>query len=102
MNKKDIEKLLKDINNGFREFKNCNNYVYPLDYVQYRTIKEYIQQLEVEKQKLIENNNKVLKLLIELKKELMEELKYNCTKREARMQLSIVDIILKTMEGEKK
>ena len=50
---REIEKVLKDINNGFREFKNCNNYIYPLDYVQYRTIKEYIQQLEVEKHILV-------------------------------------------------
>lgn len=54
---------------------------------------EYIQQLETEEQK-------VMKFLIECKKEYTEELKYNFTKRDARMQLLLVDKILEIMKGE--
>ncbi len=67
-----------------------------------RKQQEKIEQLEAEKTEAIEKDNKVLRFLLELKKELTEELKYNSTKREARPQLSIVDKILEIMKGEKK
>lgn len=46
LSKEEVEKILKDISNGFREFKSCDNYLYPLDTAQYNKIKEYIEQLE--------------------------------------------------------
>lgn len=52
---------------------------------------EYIDQLESDKQKLIEK-------LAEDKIELTEELKYNVTKREARMQLKLVDKYLEILK----
>lgn len=55
--------------------------------------KEYIQQLETKEQK-------VMKFLVECKKEYTEELKYNFTKRDARLQLLLVDKILEIMIGE--
>lgn len=55
---------------------------------------KYIEQLETREQNLIEK-------LLKNKKESMEELKYNVTKREARMQLQLVDNYLKILKGEK-
>lgn len=52
--KEEIEDVLQKIRNGFREFKDCNNYLYPLDLEQFNTIKNYIEQLETQKQDLIE------------------------------------------------
>lgn len=45
--------------------------------------------------------DKLLQYLLELKKLLTEELKYNCTKREANLQLEIVDSCLDIMRGGK-
>lgn len=57
------------------------------------TALEYIQQLEAKQQNL-------MKFLIECKKEYTEELKYNFTKRDARLQLQLVDMTLEIMKGE--
>lgn len=76
--------------------KNQNNYI---QNEKERHIKNKIEQLEAEKTEAIEKENKVLRFLLELNKELTEELKYNSTKREARLQLSIVDKILEIMKG---
>ena len=46
--------------------------------------------------------DKVTDKLIEDKVKLTEELKYNITKREARLQLILVDKYLNIIEGEKK
>ena len=54
---------------------------------------KYIDQLESDKQKLIEK-------LVKDKIELTEELKYNSTKREARMQLNLVNKYLEIVQGE--
>ena len=54
---------------------------------------KYIDQLESDKQKLIEK-------LVKDKIELTEELKYNSTKREARMQLNLVNNYLEIVQGE--
>lgn len=43
---------------------------------------------------------KLMAKLIEDKKQLTEELKYNITKREARLQLQLVDKYLKILKGE--
>lgn len=96
---KEIEKekmhnLLNDIKNGFREFKEYQNILYPLDQIQFAVLEEYIEQLETEKQAVI---NK----LKEDKKEFTEELKYDITKREAKVQLNLVNQYL-DMLGEKK
>ena len=55
---------------------------------------KYIDQLESDKQKLIEK-------LAKDKIELTEELKYNSTKREARIQLNLVNKYLEIVKGEK-
>lgn len=60
------------------------------------------RQLEAENKEVIEKEKKTLKLLLELKKDLIEELKYNSTKREARLQLIIVNEMLEILKGEKK
>ena len=52
---------------------------------------KHTEQLESDKQKLIEK-------LAEDKIELTEELKYNVTKREARMQLKLVDKYLEILK----
>lgn len=50
----------------------------------------------------IEREQKLINVLLELKKEFTEELKYNFTKKEARVQLNLVDILLeKIVKGEK-
>lgn len=54
---------------------------------------EHINQLESDKQKLIDK-------LEEDKIELTEELKYNTTKRESRIQLKLVDKYLEILKGE--
>lgn len=53
------------------------------------------KKLESDKQKLIEK-------LVEDKIELTEELKYNTTKRESRIQLKLVDKYLEILKGEVK
>lgn len=58
-----------------------------------KNIAEYIKHLESREQKLIEK-------LEEDKIELIEELKYNITKREARMQLNLVNKYLEIVKGE--
>lgn len=59
---------------------------------------EYIKELEQKKSILDKIENK----LVEDKLKLIEELKYNITKREARLQLILVDKYLNIIEGEKK
>lgn len=54
LSKEEIESVLKDISNGFREFKSCDNYLYPLNPRQFNIITNYINQLESREQKLIE------------------------------------------------
>lgn len=54
---------------------------------------KHTDQLESDKQKLIEK-------LVEDKIELTEELKYNTTKRESRIQLKLVDKYLEILKDE--
>ena len=63
-----------------------------------KRLKEYIKYLE-QKESILD---KVTDKLIEDKVKLTEELKYNITKREARLQLILVDKYLNIIEGEKK
>ena len=62
-----------------------------------KRLKEYIKYLE-QKESILD---KVTYKLIEDKVKLTEELKYNITKREARLQLILVDKYLNIIEGEK-
>ena len=57
------------------------------------SMKYKLDQLESDKQKLIEK-------LVKDKVELTEELKYNATKRESRIQLKLVDKYLEIVKGE--
>ena len=59
--KEKIEKALEDISNGFREFKGCDNYLYPLNPRQFNIITSYIKQLESREQKLINELEHALK-----------------------------------------
>ena len=61
--------------------------------IKLNNVLKYIDQLESDKQKLIEK-------LAKDKIELTEELKYNITKREARMQLNLVNKYLEIVKGE--
>lgn len=54
---------------------------------------KYIEKLETREKNLTWN-------LVNDKQELTEELKYNFTKREAKMQLNLIDKYLKIMKGE--
>lgn len=56
-------------------------------------IETALKELETKERKLIQK-------LVEDKKQLTEELKYNITKREARLQLQLVDNYLKILKGE--
>ena len=53
LSKEEIEKLLKEISNGFRKIPQVENILYPLDINQFQKLNEYICQLESDKQKLI-------------------------------------------------
>ena len=60
-----------------------------------KRLKEYVEYVE-------SILDKVTDKLIEDKVKLTEELKYNITKREARLQLILVDKYLNIIEGENK
>ena len=65
-------------------------------------IAQYIINIQNKKiEQFEENNNKALNYIYELKEQLTKELNYRSTAREAKIQLRIVDIILKIMKGEK-
>lgn len=89
MNKEEIEKAKEDFN-----FFNEGDYITREMSTSKEIILEYIAQLETSKQKLIDK-------LLKDKQELTEELKYNITKREARLQLNLVDKYLEIMKEEK-
>ena len=86
-----IEKSKNIIKEHKEEKGDCSievSLAYDMQYVE-----EYIDHLESDKQKLIEK-------LVKDKIELTEELKYNSTKREARMQLNLVNKYLEILKGE--
>lgn len=87
LSKEEIEKakecLQETIQNTYAEGKA----------IKLNNVLKYIDQLESDKQKLIEK-------LVKDKIELTEELKYNSTKREARMQLNLVNKYLEIVKGE--
>lgn len=58
-------------------------------------------KLAIENKEMQSREQKLTKLLLEYKKELTEELKYNFTKKEARVQLILIDTILEIVKGEK-
>lgn len=95
MNKEEIETMKEDLSN-------LHNMLGKKPSISKKAIKnalKYIEELEQRETIL----DKVTDELIKDKKELMEELKYNFTKREAQMQLKLVDKYLKNItEGEKK
>lgn len=85
MNKEEIEEAKKHyIFTTEHELDNNN-----------KRLKEYVEYLE-------SILDKVTDKLIEDKVKLTEELKYNITKREARLQLILVDKYLNIIEGENK
>mgnify|MGYP005775655911 CR=1 FL=1 len=95
MNEEEIETMKEDLSN-------LHNMLGKKPSISKKAIKnalKYIEELEQRETIL----DKVTDKLIKDKKELMEELKYNITKREAQMQLILVDKYLKNiLEGEKK
>lgn len=72
---------------------NCVNHYRQTIIDNHIVLYKYINQLESDKQKLIEK-------LVKDKVELTEELKYNATKRESRIQLKLVDKYLEIVKGE--
>lgn len=63
LSKEEIEDLLKDMNEYFREAPKRLNNTYPLDPYQYQLLKEYIKQLE-RKNKILTHTNKTYKGII--------------------------------------
>ena len=104
MNKEEIEEEYFKSSKEYIEFEIKENKLingYTDIYIFQEEVKlllKYIKKLE-QKETILD---KVTDKLLEDKKELMEELKYNITKREARMQLNLVDKYLGIIiEGEK-
>lgn len=96
MNKEEIEKAKRYFEDELHYEKttyNCVNHYRQTIIDNHIVLYKYIQQLESDKQKLIEK-------LAKDKIELTEELKYNITKREARMQLNLVNKYLEIVKGE--
>lgn len=94
MNKENIEKkkrMLKD----FSEKGQGQRVFFEEDLELIRDILQHLEQ----KESILD---KVTDKLIEDKVKLTEELKYNITKREARLQLILVDKYLNIIEGENK
>ena len=92
------EEYLDTVREEIEESKECLKETIQNTYAEGKAIKlnnvlKYIDQLESDKQKLIEK-------LVEDKIELTEELKYNTTKRESRIQLKLVDKYLEILKGE--
>lgn len=52
INKEEIEDIFKNINTYFREAPKHLNNLYPLDFKQYQLLKQYIEQLEKEKEEI--------------------------------------------------
>ena len=61
ISKEEIKNLLNDIKKYFKVAPKHLNNMYALDENQYQLINEYIEQLETDKQKMIETLEKVLK-----------------------------------------
>lgn len=94
INKEEIEKAKRCFEDELHFEKityNCVNHYRQIIIDNHIVLYKYIQQLESREQKLIEK-------LEEDKIELTEELKYNITKREARIQLNLIDKYLEILK----
>lgn len=105
----DIEKILIEIKEYFRESPKPLNNVYPLDYEQFEKIKEYKKQLERENKKL-KHTNKTYKGIINKqntdKKKIVKELEiaidFAKTGNDliSKVQASCLENVLKMLKGE--
>ena len=119
MNKEEIEK--EDKEHLIEVLTEHKDYIFEFDddNIKIEYILDYIRELEFKNTALKAEHNhnitrikeleqkesildKVTDKLIEDKVKLTEELKYNITKREARLQLILVDKYLNIIEGENK